>query len=66
MDYFDIYRPSRLDPNVPIDDTIGAISEMVTVGYVNQIGLSVVGTDTSRRTAAVHPIADLQIEYCLI
>jgi aryl-alcohol dehydrogenase-like predicted oxidoreductase len=66
MDYIDIYRPARLDPNVPIEDTIGAISEMVTAGYVRHIGLSEVGSDTIRRAAAVHPIADLQIEYSLI
>jgi aryl-alcohol dehydrogenase-like predicted oxidoreductase len=66
LDYVDIYRPARLDPNVPIEDTIGAISEMVTAGYVRHIGLSEVGSDTIRRAAAVYPIADLQIEYSLI
>jgi aryl-alcohol dehydrogenase-like predicted oxidoreductase len=65
-DYIDIYRPARLDPNVPIEDTIGAIAEMVDAGYVRQIGLSEVGGETIRRAAAVHPIADLQIEYSLI
>ena len=66
VDYIDIYRPSRLDPDVPIEDTIGAIAEMVQAGYVRHIGLSEVGADTIRRAAAVHPIADLQIEYSLI
>jgi aryl-alcohol dehydrogenase-like predicted oxidoreductase len=66
VDYIDIYRPARLDPNVPIEDTIGAIAEMVQAGYVRYIGLSEVGADTIRRAAAVHPIADLQIEYALI
>lgn len=66
LDYIDIYRPARLDPNVPIEDTIGAIAELVTVGYVRYIGLSEVGAGTLRRAAAVHPIADLQIEYSLI
>ncbi|SIN87783.1 Predicted oxidoreductase [Parasphingorhabdus marina DSM 22363] len=65
-DYIDIYRPSRLDPAVPIEDTIGAIAEMVAKGYVRHIGLSEVGADTIRRAHAVHPIADLQIEYSLI
>jgi len=65
-DYVDIYRPSRLDPQVPIEDTIGAIAEMVKAGYVRFIGLSEVGVQTIRRAAAVHPIADLQIEYSLL
>ena len=64
-DYIDVYRPSRLDPNVPIEDTIGAIAEMVKAGYVRHIGLSEMGAETIRRAAAVHPIVDLQIEYSL-
>ncbi|MFZ0743993.1 MAG: aldo/keto reductase, partial [Terracidiphilus sp.] len=55
VDYIDIYRPARLDPNVPIEDTIGAIAEMVKAGYVRYIGLSEVGPDTIRRAAQVHP-----------
>ncbi|PZP47768.1 MAG: aldo/keto reductase [Azospirillum brasilense] len=66
VDHIDIYRPARLDPQVPIEDTIGAMAEMVRAGYVRQIGLSEVGPDTIRRAAAVHPICDLQIEYSLI
>ena len=66
LDHIDIYRPARLDPNVPIEDTIGAIAEMVKAGYVRHIGLSEVGSETIRRAAAVHPIVDLQIEYSLI
>ncbi len=66
VDHIDIYRPARLDPNVPIEDTVGAIAEMVQAGYVRYIGLSEVGAETLRRAAAVHPIADLQIEYSLI
>jgi aryl-alcohol dehydrogenase-like predicted oxidoreductase len=65
-DYVDIYRPARLDPTVPIEDTIGAIADLVQAGYVRQIGLSEVGADTIRRAQAVHPISDLQIEYSLI
>ncbi len=65
-DYIDIYRPSRLDPTVPIEDTVGAIADMVKAGYVRHIGLSEVGADTIRRAAVVHPISDLQIEYSLI
>lgn len=64
--HIDIYRPSRLDPTVPIEDTIGAIAEMVQAGHVRHIGLSEVGSDTIRRAAAVHPIVDLQIEYSMI
>ena len=65
-DYIDIYRPARVDPKVPIEDTIGAIAEMVKAGYVRYIGLSEVGPETIRRAAAVHPIVDLQIEYSLV
>jgi aryl-alcohol dehydrogenase-like predicted oxidoreductase len=66
VDYIDIYRPARLDPQVPIEETIGAIAEMVRAGYVRYVGLSEVGAQTLRRAAAVHPISDLQIEYSLI
>jgi aryl-alcohol dehydrogenase-like predicted oxidoreductase len=66
VDHIDIYRPGRLDPNVPIEDTIGAIGDLVKAGYVRAIGLSEVGPDTIRRAHTVHPIADLQIEYSLI
>jgi aryl-alcohol dehydrogenase-like predicted oxidoreductase len=66
VNYIDIYRPARLDPNVPIEDTVGAIAEMIQAGYVRQIGLSEVGPETIRRAAAVHPIVDLQIEYSLV
>ena len=66
VDLIDIYRPARLDPAVPIEDTIGAIADMVKAGYVRAIGLSEVGASTIRRAAAVHPISDLQIEYSLV
>ena len=66
LDHIDIYRPSRLDPNVPIEDTIGAIADMVKAGYVRHIGLSELGVENIRRAAAVHPIVDLQIEYSLL
>jgi aryl-alcohol dehydrogenase-like predicted oxidoreductase len=66
VDHVDVYRPARLDPSVPIEDTIGAIKEMVDAGYVRHVGLSEVGAATIRRAHAVHPIADLQIEYSLI
>jgi len=65
-DYIDIYRPARLDPAVPIEDTVGAIADLVKAGYVRHIGLSEVGADTLRRASRVHPISDLQIEYSLI
>jgi aryl-alcohol dehydrogenase-like predicted oxidoreductase len=65
-DHVDIYRPARLDPNVPIEETVGAIAEMVQAGYVRHIGLSEVSAETIRRAHAVHPICDLQIEYSLI
>ena len=66
VDFIDIYRPARLDPAVPIEDTIGAIADMVGKGYVRSIGLSEVNAATIRRAAAVHPIVDLQIEYSLV
>ncbi len=65
-DHVDIYRLARLDPAVPVEDTVGAIADMVRAGHVRHIGLSEVGADTIRRAAAVHPISDLQIEYSLI
>ena len=65
-DRVDIYRPARLDGSVPIEETVGAIADMVNAGYVRTIGLSEVGADTIRRAHAVHPIRDLQIEYSLI
>jgi aryl-alcohol dehydrogenase-like predicted oxidoreductase len=66
LDHIDIYRPARLDPTVPIEDTVGAIADMVKAGYVRHIGLSEMGSETIRRAAAIHPIVDLQIEYSLI
>lgn len=66
LDYIDIYRPARLDPNVPIEDTVGAIADLVKSGHVRHIGLSEVGAETIRRAAAVAPIVDLQIEYSLV
>ena len=66
VEVIDVYRPARLDPSVPIEETIGAIADLVKQGYVRHIGLSEVGAETVRRAAAVHPIADLQIEYSLL
>ncbi|MBB5754495.1 aldo/keto reductase [Prosthecomicrobium pneumaticum] len=65
-DYVDIYRPARLDPDVPIEETVGAIAEMVAAGYVRHVGLSEVSAETVARAAAVAPIVDLQIEYSLV
>jgi aryl-alcohol dehydrogenase-like predicted oxidoreductase len=65
-DHIDIYRPARFDPSVPIEETVGTIADLVEAGWVRHIGLSEVGAGTLRRAAAVHPIADLQIEYSLI
>jgi aryl-alcohol dehydrogenase-like predicted oxidoreductase len=65
-DHVDIYRPTRLNPDVPVEDTVGAIAELVQAGYVRYIGLSEVSAATLRRAAAVHPISDLQIEYSLL
>jgi aryl-alcohol dehydrogenase-like predicted oxidoreductase len=65
-DYVDLYMPARLDPAVPIEETVGAIGELVKAGYVRHIGLSEMGVATIRRAHKVHPIAALQIEYGLM
>ncbi|WP_049575883.1 aldo/keto reductase [Streptomyces sp. SBT349] len=65
-DHIDVYRPARLDPAVPVEETVGAIKEMIDAGYVRHLGLSEVDAATIRRAHAVHPVADLQIEYSLI
>jgi pyridoxine 4-dehydrogenase len=65
-DHIDIYRLGRYNPEVPIEETVGAIAEMVEAGYVRHVGLSEVGAETIRRAHATHPISDLQIEYSLI
>jgi aryl-alcohol dehydrogenase-like predicted oxidoreductase len=65
-DHIDIYRLGRYNPEVPIEETVGAIAEMVEAGYVHYVGLSEVGAETIRRAHATHPISDLQIEYSLI
>ncbi len=65
-DYIDIYRLGRVDPTVPIEETIGAIAEMIDAGYVRHVGLSEAGAATLRRAHSVHPVADLQIEYSLL
>jgi aryl-alcohol dehydrogenase-like predicted oxidoreductase len=65
-DYVDVYRPGRVFPDLPIEETVGAIAELVEAGYVRHLGLSEVGAETVRRAHAVHPVSDLQIEYSLI
>jgi aryl-alcohol dehydrogenase-like predicted oxidoreductase len=65
VEYVDVYRPARLDPSVPIEETVGAVGELVQAGYVRHVGLSEVGSETIRRAHATHPISDVQIEYSL-
>jgi aryl-alcohol dehydrogenase-like predicted oxidoreductase len=65
-DYVDLYQPARLDPRVPIEETVGAVAEMIKAGYVRYLGLSEMGADTIRRAHSVHPVAALQIEYSLM
>ena len=65
-EYVDLYQPARLDPDVPIEDTVGAVAEMIQAGYVRYLGLSEMGADTIRRAHAVHPVSELQIEYSLM
>lgn len=66
VDYIDVYRLGRVDPKVPIEETVGAIARLIEMGYVRQVGLSEAGPETIRRACAVHPVADLQIEYSLL
>jgi aryl-alcohol dehydrogenase-like predicted oxidoreductase len=65
-DYVDLYQPARLDPRVPIEETVGAVAEMIKAGYVRYLGLSEMGVDTIRRAHAAHPVTALQIEYSLM
>jgi aryl-alcohol dehydrogenase-like predicted oxidoreductase len=65
-DDVDVYRPARVDPNVAVEETVGAIAELVEAGHVRHLGLSEAGAETIRRAQRVHPIADLQIEYSLV
>jgi aryl-alcohol dehydrogenase-like predicted oxidoreductase len=65
-DYVDLYQPARLDQNVPIEETVGAIAELVQAGYVHHIGLSEVGADTIRRAHKVYLITAIQMEYSLM
>jgi pyridoxine 4-dehydrogenase len=65
-DYVDLYQPARIDPNVPVEDTVGAIAEMIQAGYVRYIGLSEAGSETIRRACSVHPLVALQIEYSVV
>jgi aryl-alcohol dehydrogenase-like predicted oxidoreductase len=65
-EYVDLYQPARLDPDVPIEDTVGAVAEMIQAGYVRYLGLSEMGADTIRRAHAVYPVSELQIEYSLM
>lgn len=64
-DYIDLYTPARVDPNVPVEDTVGALSDLVEKGVVRYIGLSEAAAGTIRRAAAVHRITALQMEYSL-
>ncbi len=65
-DYIDVYRPARVDPHVPIEETVGAVGDLIRSGHVRYLGLSEAGAETLRRAATVHPVADLQIEYSLV
>ena len=66
LDHIDIYRPARVDPDVPVEETVGAIADLIRSGHVRHLGLSEAGADTLRRAHAVHPVVDLQIEYSLV
>ena len=65
IDVIDLFYQHRVDPDVPIEDTVGAVADLITAGKVRHIGLSEAGAGTLRKAAAVHPIAALQSEYSL-
>ncbi len=65
-DYVDLYQPARIDPNIPVEETMGAVAEMVTAGYVKRVGISEVDGDTLRRAHAVHPISLVEVQYSLL
>jgi aryl-alcohol dehydrogenase-like predicted oxidoreductase len=65
-DYVDLYQPARLDPAVPIEETVGAIADLIKAGYVRHVGLSEMSADTIRRAHAVHPVTSIQMEYSLM
>ncbi|WP_326690490.1 MULTISPECIES: aldo/keto reductase [unclassified Streptomyces] len=66
VDHIDVYRIARVDPDVPIEETVGAVAELIEAGHVRHVGLSEAGADTLRRAASVTPVSDLQIEYSLL
>ena len=66
VDYVDLYQLHRVDPKVPIEESVGAMAELVRTGKTRHIGLSEAGPQTLRRAARVHPIASLQTEYSLL
>lgn len=65
LDYIDLYQPGRIDLGIPVEETVGAISELVKEGYVRHIGLSQIDANTLERANAVHPIHSVEMEYSL-
>ncbi len=65
VEYIDLYQPARIDPKIPVEETIGAISDLIKEGYVRHVGLSEVGAKTIRRAHATHPLSWVQSEYSL-
>lgn len=65
VDYIDLYQPARIDPLIPVEETIGAIVDLVKEGYVRDIGLSQVDSETLRKAHGVHPISYVEMEYSL-
>lgn len=66
VDYIDLYQPARIDPNIPVEDTIGAIADMVKAGYVKSVGISEVDGATLRKANDVHPISLVEVRYSLM
>ncbi len=65
-DYVDLYQPSRIDNNIPVEETIGAVADMISAGYVRSVGISEVDADTLRKAHAVHPISLVEMEYSIL
>ncbi len=65
-DYVDLYQPARINPNIPVEETIGAVAELVKAGYVREVGISEVDAETLRRAHATHPISLVEVQYSLL
>ena len=65
-DYVDLYQPARINPHIPVEDTIGAVADLVKAGYVRSVGITEIDAETLRRAHAVHPISLVEVRYSLL